>query len=136
MSFVTRKDVVEEGDTVILFLSMNSVHAVEVCPTMTGRHGYPVENVLQSTYGALRIMDLIGKKYGSRIDFPKGYGHLLHPTCELWTKAMPHRTQIIYTPDISFILLGLDLKPGCVVYEAGKYITLLLDLRNILILVE
>ncbi len=42
------------------------------------------------------------------------YGHmvLLRPTAELWTKALSHRTQIIYHADISLILLGLKMKPG------------------------
>jgi tRNA (adenine57-N1/adenine58-N1)-methyltransferase len=28
------------------------------------------------------------------------YAFVLHPTPELWTLCLPHRTQIIYTPDI------------------------------------
>lgn len=32
---------------------------------------------------------------------------------------MPHRTQIIYTPDISMILYQLDVKPGSVIVESG-----------------
>lgn len=120
MSFIGRKEVVSEGDTVILFFSVSSINAVEVRPTVLGKHGHPVPNIYNSPYGRLPVMDLVGKKYGSKIDFPKGWAHLLRPTCELWTKALPHRTQIIYTPDISMILLGLDLKPGSIVYEAGK----------------
>lgn len=44
---------------------------------------------------------------------------MLQPTPELWTKTLPHRTQIIYTPDISMILYQLDIKPGSVVIESG-----------------
>jgi tRNA A58 N-methylase Trm61 len=39
---------------------------------------------------------------------------------ELWTLALPHRTQILYMPDISLILLELDIKPGSIVIEAGE----------------
>ncbi len=39
---------------------------------------------------------------------------------ELWTLALPHRTQILYMADISLILLELDIKPGSIVIEAGK----------------
>ena len=38
---------------------------------------------------------------------------------ELWTLALPHRTQILYMADISLILLELDIKPGSIVVEAG-----------------
>lgn len=49
----------------------------------------------------------------------KGYIYLLRPTPELWTLALPHRTQIVYTPDTSFILAKLGVRPGSIVLEAG-----------------
>ena len=39
---------------------------------------------------------------------------------ELWTLALPHRTQILYMADISLILLELDIKPGSIFIEAGR----------------
>ena len=49
----------------------------------------------------------------------KGWIYLLHPTPELWTLLLPHRTQIIYFADIAVITSYLELKPGSVVIEAG-----------------
>ncbi|KAG8934320.1 tRNA (adenine-N(1)-)-methyltransferase catalytic subunit trm61 [Tulasnella sp. 418] len=49
----------------------------------------------------------------------KGFIHILRPTPELWTLALPHRTQILYLADISFIVSWLGIKPGTVVVEAG-----------------
>ncbi|OMJ13782.1 tRNA (adenine(58)-N(1))-methyltransferase catalytic subunit TRM61 [Smittium culicis] len=49
----------------------------------------------------------------------RGYVYLLHPTPELWTLAVPHRTQILYLPDISFISAKLNFTPGKVVVESG-----------------
>ncbi len=62
---------------------------------------------------------MIGKEYGSRIELSKGWAYVLQPNPELWTLTLPHRTQIIYTPDISMILFQLEVKPGSVVIEAG-----------------
>ncbi|CAG7816073.1 unnamed protein product [Allacma fusca] len=119
MSFIGKKELVEKNDTVILFLSVNTIYALEVVDKIPNKHGNMVENKFQTIYGVLTVMDLVGKRYGSRITLPKGWCYLLHPTCELWTKTVNHRTQIIYTPDISLIIFGLDLKPGCKVIEAG-----------------
>lgn len=51
----------------------------------------------------------------------KGWVYLLHPTPELWTVNLPHRTQILYSTDISMVILQLALKPGSVVIESGMY---------------
>ncbi|KAI7905149.1 1-methyladenosine methyltransferase catalytic subunit Gcd14 [Cokeromyces recurvatus] len=49
----------------------------------------------------------------------KGFVYLLHPTPELWTQVLPHRTQILYIADISFISTQLELKPGVKMIESG-----------------
>ena len=48
-----------------------------------------------------------------------GFLHLLPPTPELWTAGLPHRTQVVYTPDYSYILHRLRVRPGSVIIEAG-----------------
>lgn len=109
MSFLKYKDLIEEGDTVIIYLNASSLYAIEI---VNGK-------VFQTSYGALKHNDLIGHKYGTVAKCTKGYVHVLFPTPELWTLTLPHRTQIIYTPDISMIIMQLDLQPGYVVCEAG-----------------
>ncbi|XP_050680556.1 tRNA (adenine(58)-N(1))-methyltransferase catalytic subunit TRMT61A [Leptidea sinapis] len=118
MSFKTYKNKIDEGDTVILYLS-NNLHAIDVKPEIKNKKGEMVENVYQTTFGALKVRNLIGVEYGSRVELSKGWGHVLQPTPELWSLTLPHRTQIIYTPDISMIVLQLDLVPGSIVVEAG-----------------
>ncbi|KAF1813852.1 tRNA methyltransferase complex GCD14 subunit, partial [Eremomyces bilateralis CBS 781.70] len=48
-----------------------------------------------------------------------GFAHLLPPTPELWTQSLPHRTQVVYTPDYSFVLSRLRVRPGSTIIEAG-----------------
>jgi tRNA (adenine57-N1/adenine58-N1)-methyltransferase catalytic subunit len=48
-----------------------------------------------------------------------GFIHLLRPTPESWTASLPHRTQVVYTPDYSYILHRLRVRPGSTIIEAG-----------------
>ncbi|MCJ1484483.1 tRNA (adenine-N(1)-)-methyltransferase catalytic subunit trm61 [Schaereria dolodes] len=48
-----------------------------------------------------------------------GFIHLLPPTPESWTASLPHRTQVVYTPDYSYILQRLRVRPGTIIIEAG-----------------
>lgn len=109
MSLVEYKDRISNGDTVVIFVGHKSMH------TIVARRN----NVTQTKYGALRHSDLIGKLFGSKIVCSKGFVYALHPTPELWTLTLPHRTQILYSMDISMITMLLDLKPGTIVCEAG-----------------
>ncbi|KAJ9598840.1 hypothetical protein L9F63_026627, partial [Diploptera punctata] len=119
MSFDKYKEFIEQGDTAILYLSVNNMHAIQIEPRIKNRKGEWVENVFQTMYGALKVQSVIGKKYGSKVSLSRGWAYVLHPTPELWTLTLPHRTQIIYTPDISMIITQLEIKPGSVVIEAG-----------------
>ncbi|PVI04289.1 tRNA methyltransferase complex GCD14 subunit [Periconia macrospinosa] len=48
-----------------------------------------------------------------------GFAHLVPPTPETWTLCLPHRTQVVYTPDYSYILQRLRVRPGDRIIEAG-----------------
>lgn len=105
----TTTNLIQEGSKVILYLGYNNLHVIKV----------KTDDVYQMKFGALRHNDLIGKEFGSKIICPRGYIHVLPIVPELWTLSLPHRTQILYMPDISMILLELDIKPGSIVVEAG-----------------
>jgi len=109
MSFAQYKNMVEDGDLVILFLGYNYMLPLTVSTGET----------YQTKFGALRHNDIIGKRYGSKVKTAKGYLYALHPDCELWTNVLPHRTQILYPVDISMVISQLELKPGSVVVESG-----------------
>ncbi|WVQ83490.1 hypothetical protein IAT38_005631 [Cryptococcus sp. DSM 104549] len=73
-------------------------------------------------YGRYSHDDIIGCKFGSKVHSPppqNGYIHVLRPTPELWTLSLPHRTQILYLPDISYITMKLGVRVGGKVMEAG-----------------
>uniref|UniRef100_A0A8C7Y1K8 tRNA (adenine(58)-N(1))-methyltransferase n=1 Tax=Oryzias sinensis TaxID=183150 RepID=A0A8C7Y1K8_9TELE len=111
MSFVEYSEVIQDSDVAIIYLGHNSVMPVKV------QHGAQT----QTRYGVIRhSSDLIGQRYGSKVTCSKGgWVYVLHPTPELWTVSLPHRTQILYTTDIATITMMLDLKPGSVVCESG-----------------
>ncbi|CAG2162839.1 unnamed protein product [Oppiella nova] len=108
-SFISYKRLVGVGDTLFVYLSPTNIYPIRVTTGST----------FQTKYGALRHDQIIGKPYGCALQCAKGFVHLLHSTPELWTLSLPHRTQILYTTDISFICTQLDLRPGSVVCEAG-----------------
>ncbi|CRK87527.1 CLUMA_CG001328, isoform A [Clunio marinus] len=119
MSFAAPQRIIAEGDIVILYISINNMHAIEVKKQIMNKHGILVEYTHQTTYGALKVENLIGKEYGGKVELSRGYAYVLQPNPELWTNNLPHRTQILYTPDISMILLQLEAKPGSIIIEAG-----------------
>lgn len=111
MSFVEYGEYIQEGDIAIVFLGRESMFPVKA------QHGTQT----QTKYGVIRhSSDLIGKRFGSKVNCSKGgWVYVLHPTPELWTQNLPHRTQILYSTDISMITMMLELKPGSVVCESG-----------------
>ncbi|KKF94297.1 tRNA (adenine(58)-N(1))-methyltransferase catalytic subunit trm61 [Ceratocystis platani] len=48
-----------------------------------------------------------------------GFLHILKPSPELWTLSLPHRTQVVYTPDYSYVLQRIRAFPGKRIIEAG-----------------
>lgn len=112
MSFVEYGDFIQDGDVAIVYLGPNSMMPIKV------QQG----GQTQTCYGVIRhSTDLIGQRYGSKVTCSKGrWVHVLHPTPELWTVSLPHRTQILYTTDIATITMMLELKPGSVVCESGE----------------
>ena len=53
------------------------------------------------------------------VEAHSGFVHVLPPTAELWTASLPHRTQVVYTPDYSYILHRIHARPGTRLIEAG-----------------
>ncbi|PCH40266.1 tRNA methyltransferase complex GCD14 subunit [Wolfiporia cocos MD-104 SS10] len=99
------------GDVVIVWMTRDLVQPMVITPGQE----------LNNRFGVYRHSDLVGVPYGSKIGSRNGKGfiHILRPTPELWTLALPHRTQILYLADIAFVCSWLNIKPGSRVIEAG-----------------
>ncbi|KVH92831.1 tRNA (adenine(58)-N(1))-methyltransferase catalytic subunit TRMT61A [Cynara cardunculus var. scolymus] len=101
---------ISDGDLVIVYEKHDNMKAVKVCE----------KSVLENRFGIFKHADWIGKPYGCKVSSHKGgFVYLLAPTPELWTLVLSHRTQILYIADISFVVMYLELIPGCVVLESG-----------------
>ncbi|GAA5927105.1 hypothetical protein JCM3775_002448 [Rhodotorula graminis] len=111
MTAFDRTDSIQYGDWVIIFHSRTQLTSEIVTR----------DKDIQSRYGYFRHNDFVGQPWGTKLASGNGRGfvYLLKPTPELWTQALPHRTQILYLPDIAFITSYLDIKPGSRVIEAG-----------------
>eukprot|EP00038_Savillea_parva_P008302 m.176067 g.176067 ORF g.176067 m.176067 type:complete len:316 (+) comp14104_c0_seq1:219-1166(+) len=111
MSFAQYSDTISVGDTVMIYEGPRSVKPLTVASGA----------VFQNKYGHFRHDDMVGARFGSKMvcDRTRGFVHLLHPTPELWTVSLPHRTQILYGTDIATVVMELDLGPGSVVVESG-----------------
>ncbi|XP_023516030.1 tRNA (adenine(58)-N(1))-methyltransferase catalytic subunit TRMT61A isoform X2 [Cucurbita pepo subsp. pepo] len=101
---------IRDGDLVIVYERHDVMKAVKVCENST----------FQNRFGMFKHSDWIGKPFGSKVLSNKGgFVYLLAPTPELWTLVLSHRTQILYIADISFVIMFLEIVPGCLILESG-----------------
>ena len=110
--FFEEKRLIEEGDYVIFFISPENLQAVKV------EKGASINNRL----GKFALEKAIGRPFGCLLEQENGGRHkvaLLRPTPELWTRCLPHRTQILYLADIALIMQMLRITPGSIVLESG-----------------
>lgn len=108
-NFLSHDNIAQAGDTCVVYCTFAHMYSVKLA----------CGDVFQTKYGALKHDDVIGRTYGTKVQCSRGYVYVLRATPELWTLTLPHRTQIVYTRDISLVTLQLDLKPGSVVCEVG-----------------
>ena len=100
----------------------SQVRASEVDTGTRGR-----KSVIQQA-GKKRKAEEVESPDGEASDFKQkeaitassGFIHVLPPTPENWTTSLPHRTQVVYTPDYSYILHRLRARPSSVIIEAGS----------------
>jgi len=104
---------IRPGDLVVIFESFNDLNFVYAKPG----------DIFSNRNGHFHHNDFIGKPYGCKIRSHNmdglGFLYLLRPTPELWTRSLPHRTQIVHELDASMIIHYLELRPNMIVCESG-----------------
>jgi tRNA (adenine57-N1/adenine58-N1)-methyltransferase len=76
--------------------------------------------VLQSHRGMVTHDDLIGLRWGQRVQSHLGYRFsLLRPSTDDLVRHIKRSSQIVYPKDAGYILLKLGIRAGCRVVEAG-----------------
>ena len=79
------------------------------------------DDQLQTHRGIVKHIDLIGKKWGTRVYSHLGSPYLLlQPSLADLIVETKRNTQIMYPKDIGYILVNLDIGPGKRVLEAGS----------------
>lgn len=104
---------IQPGDLVVIFESFDRLDFVYATPGA----------IYSNRNGQFAHDDFLGLPFGSKLRSRNhsGYGfcHLLRPTPELWTRSLPHRTQVIHELDQTQIVWQLELRPNMVVVESG-----------------
>ena len=138
-----------DGSLAVLQLRRDLLLATRLSSRDDDDEGYDEGRVTNTRFGSFPHTTLIGLPWGSQVRASKvdtgsrgrraplkrkreanetvreavvadtGFVHLLPPTPECWTASLPHRTQVVYTPDYSYILHRLRVRPGDVLIEAG-----------------
>ncbi|KAH9246074.1 hypothetical protein BASA81_016411 [Batrachochytrium salamandrivorans] len=107
MVFIPQNATIQLGDIVVVYVNPEDMKAIKVT----------ADSQYQNRYGTF-FTTIWSESYGEARG-NKGFIYLLVPTPELWTLVLPHRTQILYQPDISLITSFLEMKPGVRMIEAG-----------------
>ena len=98
------------GDTVIIYESSSRITPITLAPNQ----------IFDNRFGAFRHEQFLNAHYGATVHSKQGgFVTMLRLTPSLWTRALTHRTQILYNRDCAFICHQLNLKAGDVVLESG-----------------
>ena len=105
------KRLIAENDFVIFFISPENLSTVQITR----------DSLISNQLGHFKLEKAIGKPFGHLVASECGKRRvaLLRPTPELWTRSLPHRTQILYSADISLVIQFLRIQEGSVVIESG-----------------
>lgn len=104
------KNIIQENDTVLICFDDEVTYLVEVIPgrKFAVHQGKPIN-----------LGSLIGKPYGSQLEFEHSHAVLLEPTAEDFMMKARRESGIIYPKDAALILMKLGIRSGSRVVEIG-----------------
>ncbi|KAK9474617.1 tRNA methyltransferase complex GCD14 subunit-domain-containing protein [Dipodascopsis tothii] len=121
-SFFEHKPAISEGDLTLVWLTRDNIKPLKPKQAEKAEDEH-AQYTLHTRFGSFPYKTMIGKPFGTQLastsSTKAGFCHLLQPTPELWSLSLPHRTQIVYTPDASYLVQRLRIRPGTKVIEAG-----------------
>ena len=120
MGFILRliimdaKNIMKDNDLVIVYLNKDKIDMIQLNPS-------DPKSFYNGKFGTSSHSLFIGKPYGSKIwsSNDRDFLYALRPTSQLITKTLAHRTQIIFAPDIPFIVSSLEVHNGSIIIESG-----------------
>ncbi len=110
-NIVEKTKTINYGDLVIIYENGDSVKY------FTLEKGKKFQN----KYGIFSHDDIYGKNYGCKIYDKEGkkYISILSFVPNIWERCINKMTQILFNPDISLIMLLLNLSQSSIIYESG-----------------
>jgi hypothetical protein len=110
MALLEPKRFIEVGDPVILYSGRGNLQLIRIEPgkTTNGKHGnYPHDALIGLEFGS-KVLEHCGTTLPFKVTSKHGAGfvHALYPSPELWSQALDHRTEILYSTDIRFFFFS------------------------------
>ena len=109
---ITKEDVkTKYGDLIIIYENGDSVKY------FTLEKG----KVFQNRFGSFKHDDMVNKYFGSKIynNKKEKYITILSFVPNIWERCINKMTQILYNPDISLIMMLLNINQNSIIYESG-----------------
>src|SRR3989338_1783768 len=108
--FIAPKNTIQENDPVLICFDDEVTYLVEVHPgrKFAIHRGKPID-----------LGELVGKSYGSWLEFDNSRAVLLEPTVEDFVMKARRESGIIYPKDAAMILMKLGIRSGSRVIEIG-----------------
>lgn len=99
------------GETVLLYIDNNLKNIITL----------DADKAINITLGNFPHSYFLGSEFGTKIysKNKKGFVYILPLSRTLWTENLLHKTQILYSLDISNIIFLLNIKRGSYVAESG-----------------